>query len=64
MGRLSREDVEFQTKCGQKWKLVFEKSEYRAYVYMHGGWKPMYLGGGDPRSLQKYIMETYGEEVR
>lgn len=58
------EDIEFQTECGQKWKLVFEKTEYRAYVYMHGGWKPMHLGSGNPKPLQDYIMDTYREGVK
>lgn len=59
-----RQDISFQTKCGQQWKLTWEKNEYRAYVYMHGGWKEMKLGSIRAENLMQYIKETYESEVR
>ena len=59
-----KEDVFFNTECGQRWKLHFEKREYKAYVFTHGGWKMISLGGCDVESLRNYIERTYRKEVR
>ena len=57
-------DIEFCTECGQKWKLTFEKTEYKAYYYSLGTWRPAHLGGGDPKALKQHIETRYRKEVR
>ena len=59
-----QDDIFFQAECGQKWKLMWKKNEYRAYVHMHGGWQEMPLGSIRPENLVQYIKETYRKEVK
>lgn len=40
-------------------RLVFEKSEYRAYLAEKDKWYDMKLGGLDPNVLKDYIVKNY-----
>ena len=57
-----REDICFETGDGHKWKLVWEKCEYKAYMYLHGGWKAMGLGSTKPEGLIEYIERRWNGE--
>lgn len=59
---MQREDIEFKTECGQTWRLQFEKPEYKAYVFVRGRWRYMYLGSAIPEPLKQYILKKYKDK--
>ena len=53
--------IEFTSDGGKRVRLIFEKSEYRAYAYdkIAGKWYDMKLGGLDTGVLISYIKSNF-----
>lgn len=54
-------DIQFKTQQGKTVKLVWQKAEYRAFLYnaRYNEWQDLKLGATIPDALQKYITERF-----
>ena len=61
MHNADHRDIQFKTQQGKKAKLVWQKAEYRAFLYntRYDEWQDLKLGATIPKALKEYVEKYF-----